>query len=76
MGKQNIFEGRKQIFTISQPRSSISIVEILKNMSKLEQWTNRNQVFRQLTNKKQRGPQRNLVDISDMVSPKLHGKCQ
>jgi hypothetical protein len=37
------------------------------------------QEFSLLTNKKQRGPQRNLVDISlfsDMFSPKPRGKWQ
>jgi hypothetical protein len=46
------------------PRSSNGPIAILKNTLVLDQLTNRNQEFAQWTNRKQRGSQRNSVDIS------------
>ncbi len=42
----------------------IIFLVILKNILGLDQWTSRNQEFRQWTNGKQLGPQRNSEDIS------------
>ncbi len=39
-----------------------SVLVILKNILELEEWTNWNQEFSQLTNRKQRGLQRNLIN--------------
>jgi hypothetical protein len=55
--------GPQNLFTVSPP-SSKDLLAILKNTLELERWTNRNQEFTQKTNRKQRGPQRNSVDIS------------
>jgi hypothetical protein len=41
-----------------------NLLEILNNISELEEWTNRNQEFSQRTNRKRRGPQRNLGDVA------------
>jgi hypothetical protein len=41
-----------------------SHLAILRNILELEEWTNWNQEFSQLTNRKRRGPQRNLTDTS------------
>ena len=59
----NHIRGPQTNFTVSL-RSSNFLLAILKNTLELEQWTNRNQEFLQWTNRKERGPQRNPVDIS------------
>jgi hypothetical protein len=64
MNKKAIFEGRDQILLFL--RLLNSHLAILKNILELEQWTIRNQEFRQWTKRKQRGPQRNSRDISPM----------
>jgi hypothetical protein len=43
MIKQNIFQSRGQIFTISS-RTSNALLASLKNILELEQWTNRKQL--------------------------------
>ncbi len=75
----NHIQGRRTNFTFS-PRPWNSLLVILKTILELDQWANSNQEFRQRTNRKLRGPQRNSRHISNncyfshMFSPKLRGK--
>jgi len=70
MNKQNIFEGRRKIFTFS-PRPLNILLAILKSILELKKLANRNQEFIQWTNRKRRGPQRSLADVSpsNVISP-------